>query len=239
MVNEHGGRVNNPPQINNLPHIGTHLHFVGAQVLVVQALEPAARFFGADLVRSGGGGFGAFQDGLFDVDGAIQAQGQSQRVAGPGIHGDQIAIFVEPDHGVEGVVFQFAYDNFTNASAQAVQQDLDQVMSHRPGSRYFFDLQSDGIGLVDPNPDGQDGIPAEILQNHNGHVRDRIHHQAADFHFYFHVVPPNLLNAGNRFARQRIRSRPRDAHLEVAARKRFGSLRPRETRMHKVERPIL
>jgi len=40
----------------------------------------------------------------------------------------------------------------------------------------FLDLEGDGIGLVDADPDGQDGVAARVFQDHDGHVGHRIHH---------------------------------------------------------------
>ena len=100
-----------------------------------------------------------FSTRLIDVDGAIQAQRQRQRIAGPRVHADQLAIVVQPDHGVEGVVLQFADHHFANAGSQAEQQGLDQIVRHGPRRRNLFDLEGNRIGLVDPTQIGRMAFP--------------------------------------------------------------------------------
>jgi hypothetical protein len=72
---------------------------------------------------------------------------------------------------------------------QAVQERADQVMRHGPGSGDFFDLEGDGVRFVDSHPDGQNALSVDVLENHDGHVRNRVHHESANFHFDFHYRP--------------------------------------------------
>ena len=178
--------------LENFDHIlffKNRSHLISAEILVVQAFEPAALFLVTDFVGGGIGPLGTLQHGLIDVDGAIQAQRQRQGIAWPGVYANQIAILIEPDHGVEGIVLQFADHYFADAGSQTQQQRLDQIVRHGPWRRNFFDLEGNCIGLVYADPDWQNGIPIQILQHHDWHVGDGIHHQSADFHFDFHTAP--------------------------------------------------
>ena len=89
----------------------------------------------------------------------------------------------------ERVVAQFGDYDFADLRFQADQDVLDEVVRHGPRGGDFLDLQRDGVGLVDADPDGQNGVAADVLENHDGHVGDRVHHEPANFHFYFHREP--------------------------------------------------
>src|ERR1017187_7156652 len=167
-------------------NITAWLHLVAAHILVVEVLQPTAEFLLVFLVGNRGGQLGGFQHGVVDENRAVQAQGQRQGVARAGIHADEFAVPLQPDQGVEGFLFQFVDDDFANAGVESQQEAFDEVVGHGPRSGDFFDLQGYGIGLIDPHPDRKDRIAADVLQDHDGHVRDGVHHQAADFHFDFH-----------------------------------------------------
>src|ERR1700676_3175313 len=66
------------------------LHLVAAEVIVGQTLEPFAQLFAGGLLVDGARDLGAFQHGFLDVDGAIDAQCQSESVAGPRINGHML-----------------------------------------------------------------------------------------------------------------------------------------------------
>src|SRR5262249_55252766 len=44
-------------------------------------------------------------------------------------------------------------------------------------------------GLVNSHPDRQHRVTAHILEDHDRHIRNRVHHETANFHFYFHHKP--------------------------------------------------
>src|SRR5581483_7011663 len=73
-------------------------------------------------------------------------------------------------------------------SVETSEDILNKVVSHRARRADFFDLERDGIGLVDANPDGQNGVASRIFKDHDGGVGDWIHQQTANFHFNFHRV---------------------------------------------------
>ena len=60
--------------------------------------------------------------------------------------------------GIEGIVFEFGHNDFRYFDVEVIQQPFDQVMSHWARRINFFDLQGDGIGFENPNPDWQQSI---------------------------------------------------------------------------------
>src|ERR1022692_782068 len=164
------------------------LHFITAEVLVVEAFQPAPQFVVIHLVGNRSGQFRRFEHGLLHVDGAIQAERQGERVAGARIHADQLAVAVQPDHRVEGIVLELGDHHLAHARAETQQQGLDEVVGHGPRRRDLFDFERDGIRLIYADPDGEHGVAIDVLEDDNGHVGDGIHHKPADFHFDFHIV---------------------------------------------------
>ena len=59
-------------------------------------------------------------------------------------------------------------------------------MGHRAGGYNLFYLQRDGVCFINAHPNREDSASAGLLQDHNWHVRNRIHHQTPDFHLNFH-----------------------------------------------------
>src|ERR1017187_4547921 len=167
-------------------------HLVAAEVLIVEALQPAAQFFGIDLVGNRRCLLRRLEDGLFHVDRAVQPKRQRQGIARTGIHADQLTVAIQPDHGVERVVLQFAHHHFAQARIEAKQKALDEVVSHGPRRRDLFDLESNRIGLVHAHPDRENRVTVEIPQDHYGHVCHGIHHEPANLHFDFHDALPNF-----------------------------------------------
>src|SRR5260370_614408 len=65
-------------------------------------------------------------------------------------------------------------------------------MGHGARSLHLLDFQCDSIRFVHAHPDWQNRLALHVLEHHDGHVRDGIHHQAADLHFHFHRGLPEL-----------------------------------------------
>ena len=113
---------------------------------------------------------------ILDVDGTVHTKRQCQRVTGAGVDTDQPAVLFEPDHSVEGVFLQFAYDHLLYARLEPREHRADQVMRHGAWCRDLFDLEGDGVCFVDADPDGQDRAAVDVLEDHDRHIRDGIHH---------------------------------------------------------------
>src|SRR6185436_16776011 len=69
-----------------------------------------------------------------------------------------------------------------------VDHVAQQVVRHRPRRRDVLDLQRNRIGLEHPDPDRQRPAPLLVAEDHDGHVADRVDHQAFDAHFDLHGV---------------------------------------------------
>src|SRR5579871_2825698 len=92
----------------------TPLHLVPAEVFVVKVLEHFAEVVGGEPLGVAGGDLGGLEDIVFDVDRAIHAQGQRQRVGGARVDADDAAVALHPDHGKKGVVAQFRDDDLAD-----------------------------------------------------------------------------------------------------------------------------
>jgi hypothetical protein len=165
--------------------VGRGLHLVAAHLVVVQVFEPATHLVGGYALRAGRGLLGVFEDFAVDVDGTVPAQGQGDGVGGAGVEGDGLALVVHPDDGVEGVVAELGDDDLADLGIEAAGEILQQVVSHGPGCGCFFELEGDGVGLEYANPDGEDEVAADVLEDDDGHVGDGVHHEAANLHLDF------------------------------------------------------
>src|SRR5882724_10169081 len=94
------------------------LHLVATEVFVGKTIEVVAQLIARRWFSQSRRNFGVFQNLLVDKDWAIHAQSESERVARTRIDHGQLAVALNPDHGVKRVVFQIADDNFVNARFQ-------------------------------------------------------------------------------------------------------------------------
>ena len=85
--------------------------------------------------------------------------------------------------------------HFVDQGIETGEHVLNQVVCHGTRRAYFFDFQSNRIGLIHADPDRQHSIAANIFQQHDRHVGNRIHHQPANFHFYFHKILKSCYSA--------------------------------------------
>src|SRR5262245_13482097 len=81
---------------------GLSLHLVRAQILISQTFQPPLGFSAAVFVLAQ-----ACLENLFlNKDRTIHAQRNRHRVAGSGIHGDQLTITLQPQNGIKRTVFE-------------------------------------------------------------------------------------------------------------------------------------
>ena len=59
---------------------GSMLHLVAAQILIIQTFQPLTQIVGRDTVSRRAGHLGGLENLILNVNGAIQAQSQRQRV---------------------------------------------------------------------------------------------------------------------------------------------------------------
>ena len=72
-----------------------------------------------------------------------------------------------------------------------IKKTFHEIMSHRARRIDFLDLQRDGIGLENTDPDGKQGIAGRVLKNHDGRIGQGVHHQTLYLELY-------LLHASSR-----------------------------------------
>ena len=102
-------------------------------------------------------------DAFIDQGAGEGQQGQGQGIAGAGIHADQIALPVQPDHGVKRVFPQFRDHHFVYLRVEPDQHVLDQIVGHGTRRGDLFNLQGDGVSFVNPYPNGQNRVAAVVL----------------------------------------------------------------------------
>src|SRR5687767_13934202 len=90
------------------------------------------------------------------------------------------------DDGVEGVLLQVADDDTIDPAVEVGDDVSKKVVRHRTRRRDVLDLQRDGVGLEQANPDRQDAVPFLVLEDHDGRVADGVQHQSLDRHLYQH-----------------------------------------------------
>jgi hypothetical protein len=158
------------------------LHLVAAHLVVVQVFEPLAKLVGVDVLGAVGSDLGVGEDVAVDVDRAVPAKGQGDGVGGAGVEGDGFACLLHPDDRVEGVAFEFGDDDLLDDGVEASRDIAQEVVRHGAWRGCLVELERDGIGFEDADPDGEDHLAADVLEDDDGHVGDGVHHQAADLH---------------------------------------------------------
>ncbi len=126
-----------------------------------------------------------FVDLLRNEDGAIRAQGQSDSVGGSRVEGDDLAVLVHPDGGVECVFAEVADDYAGDAGVEAVDDVAEQVVGHGADRRGLLDFEGDGVGFEEAYPDGEDYFAGEVVEDDDRHLGGGVHHEAANTNFYF------------------------------------------------------
>jgi len=120
---------------------------------------------------------------LGDEDGAVAAEGQRDGIGGACVESDDFPALVHPDGGVEGVFAERADDYAGDAGVQAVDHVAQEIVRHRAGCGGLFDLEGDGVGFKEADPDGEDDFAGEIVEDNDGHLGGGVHHEAADAYF--------------------------------------------------------
>ncbi len=58
-----------------------------------------------------------------------------------------------------------------------------EVVGHGARGGGLFDLERDGVGFEEADPDGEDEFAGEVVEDDDGHVGGGVHHEAADGDF--------------------------------------------------------
>src|ERR1700721_1279383 len=169
------------------------LHFVAAEILVIQAVQPSAELVcrgavsWATLIEAG-----CVHNAFGDVDGTVVSKSQSNGVRGARINHDLFTLLLKPESGVEGVISKIIDDYVIELRIQVLNNVAKQIMGHGAGCDRLVNLIEDGIELKDADPYRHDGIRGDVFEDDNRHVGSRVHHKAADFDFKVHQFPLTL-----------------------------------------------
>ncbi len=71
------------------------------------------------------------------------------------------------------------------SALRAAGEILEEVVGHGAGGGCLLELEGDGVGFEDADPDGEDLIAGDVFEDDDGHVGNGVHHEAADLHLDF------------------------------------------------------
>jgi len=89
---------------------------------------------------------------------------------------------------VKSIVLDAGDDNLSNECIETDDNILQEVMGHRPRRYNFLNFERNGVGFVTPTQILENSGTTGLLSGSRSHIRDRVHHQAADFHFNFQEI---------------------------------------------------
>jgi len=85
-----------------------------------------------------------------------------------------------------------------NVHVEADQNVLEKVVRLRPRRLDFLDFASDGLRFGDADPNWQHAGPVGLLENDDGSIRRRIHHQPPNLDLEFHGASRRLRPSARR-----------------------------------------
>src|SRR3989449_6046774 len=158
---------------------------------VLQPLPQLLRIVGLDRLRR----FlrdlhlaGLRKDLLLHEDGGGHAQRQRDGVRGARVDGVLGLAELEVEDGEERVVLEVGHDDLEHLDLERLEDVLDQIVRHRPRRRDLLQLQRDGVGLEDADPDRQGALVVLVSQDDDRHVRNGIEREPAHFHLDEHTA---------------------------------------------------
>src|SRR5947209_15382173 len=131
---------------------------------------------------------GLRKDLLLHEDGGGHAQRQRDGVRGARVDGVLGLAELEVEDGEERVVLEVGHDDLEHLDLERLEDVLDQVVRHRPRRRDLLQLQRDGVGLEDADPDRQGALVVLVSQDDDRHVRNGIEREPAHFHLDEHTA---------------------------------------------------
>src|SRR5262249_50218416 len=127
-------------------------------------------------------------DFLVDVDGSRHAEGERDGVRGTRIDGVLGLAELQLQDGEERILLEVGHDDLQDLRLERLEDVLDQVVRHRPRRRDLLELERDGVGLEDADPDLERPLVLFVAEDDDRHVRDGVESQSADLHFDKHAV---------------------------------------------------
>src|SRR2546422_1727710 len=162
---------------------------------VLQPLPQLLRIVGLDRLRR----FlrdlhlaGLRKDLLLHEDGGGHAQRQRDGVRGARVDGVLGLAELEVEDGEERVVLEVGHDDLEHLDLERLEDVLDQIVRHRPRRRDLLQVQRDGVGLEDADPDRQRALVVLVAQDDDRHVRHRIEREPAHFHLDEHTASSGI-----------------------------------------------
>src|SRR5262245_12113503 len=92
------------------------------------------------------------------------------------------------EHGEERVVLEVGHDDLEHLGLERLEDVLDEIVRHRPRRGDLLELERDGVGFEDANPNGQRALVVFVAQDDDRHVRHGIEREPAHFHLDEHTA---------------------------------------------------
>src|SRR5947208_3727752 len=129
-----------------------------------------------------------WKDLLLHEDRRGHAQSQRDGVRGPRVDGVLGVAELEVQDGEEGIVLEVGHDDLEHLRLERLEDVLDEVVRHRPRRRDLLELQRNGVGLEDADPDRQRALVVVVAQDDDRHVGHGIERKPAHFHLDEHTA---------------------------------------------------
>ena len=126
---------------------------------------------------------GVFVDQLLrGEDGGVRAHRERERIAGARVDLDLEAVADEGDEGVERVVAQLRHRDALQLGVELVDDIGDQVVGHRPRQVGALHPDEDGGRFGVADPDGQELVALDGLQQDDRLLADDVEAHPVDDH---------------------------------------------------------
>ena len=106
------------------------------------------------------------EDKFIGINGAAEADGHGQGVAGAAVDLDRLALAHADHFGVEHPVDEVADDDFLQVDVQDVEGVLEQVMSEGAIGLHILHGHRDGLRLEGPDDHRQAAVAVELAEYH-------------------------------------------------------------------------
>ena len=116
----------------------------------------------------------------------LAGHGHRDRVGGPGVDLDDLAILEHANHGVVGVVLEFRDHHVLELTAEQINRRHQQVVRERAGRLVVLHPPVDARGLEEPDQDRERPVTLDLLQVDNLLVVDLADDDPREFHLDTH-----------------------------------------------------
>src|SRR5262245_12152245 len=183
---------------------GSRLHFVTAQLLWIDGLEPAPQALGLIDLPFVTGSRRSSENGVFDEDRHLDAQRKRHRIGGASVDRELLPVANDVNQREERVVPKVGDDHAVDAGVQGVDQVSQEVVGHRPWREASVQLLRDRVRLEETDENGEQPLPFLSSKDHDGHAGHGIPHQPLDLHLDRHTRSRNLGTISAVFSRGQV-----------------------------------